>query len=56
MRPHQCTGDEDTCRVCADAIAADVDARAGYPRGYSQRDLDAMADGAAADMVYGRGL
>ena len=54
MSDHRCTGDDDTCATCSARIDAAEEARNGRPYGSSQRELDWMADGAAADMVYGR--
>lgn len=52
MSRHQCKGEQ--CGTCADRIDAAEEARNGRPRGYADRELDQLADGAAADMVFGR--
>ena len=49
----KCRGD-DPCAFHLDGIDAREDARAGHSRGYSDRELDFMADAAAADRVFGR--
>lgn len=48
MSRHECKGE--LCGTCARAI----EQLESGDRGYSDRELDQYADGAAADMVYGR--
>lgn len=47
---HPCTGDVETCAICSRGRDAIEDGR----HGYSDAELGDMADGAAADMVFGR--
>lgn len=46
MTDHKCSGDVDTCRICASRLAA-LEARA-------EETDDHLADGRAADEFYGR--
>ena len=52
MSRHQCPGED--CGICARAIEAAEDAQRGYFADCSDRELDFMADAAAADAFCGR--
>lgn len=52
MSRHECKGE--LCGICAQAIDAIEAEREGHPIDWSDRELDQRADGAAADMVFGR--
>lgn len=52
MSRHECPGEE--CGICARAIDAAEDRRRNYYADYTDRELDHMADAAAADAFYGR--
>lgn len=51
MTACRCKGDS-LCTRCNERQDAEIDARNGRPRGYSQRDLDRAAD-AAGDRMAG---
>lgn len=54
MSSHRCTGDVDTCPTCAGARDRIEWAQMGGVIGWSDNDLDDLADAAAAREVWGR--